>query len=183
MKILTPQILAMYLGCNVRCIVDTDTELAVLTGVCSDGYLYFENNNEVPDGSIDALKARPILRNLSSMTEDEAMELFDIVVGPWDGGVIKSRRLATSIEVCCYDIEEDDNPSDDEIFELADSAENLMRIELKPTFNIWKGWERDYNEVYEIKTQFAAFYHLLRKGFDLFGLIGSGLAIDKDVLK
>lgn len=181
MKILTPQILAMYLGCVCRYVDEDKNEMiAPLLAVNLQGFAWFVDPEF--DEAIEIKDIKPILRNLSSMTEKEARELYDVVIGSWEGGIIKSKRFGKSMEVICYDIDEDDNPSDDEIFEDADNNETLLRIDLAP-FNIWKGREHDYNEVYDWKTHVDIFACLLSKHFDLFGLIESGLAIDKDALK
>ncbi len=181
----------MYLGCEVK--HNNFRYIGTLIGPTVDnsqgGWCIQVPSNDIFNGRLDQYRYtepqffKLILRRLSDMTEEEAREFYDVVIGSWEGGSIISRKMADgSIEIACYDKEEDDNPSEDEIFEEADQNENLLRIETKRGFNFYKGWEHDYNEVYGFKEHADAFAYLLSKRFDLFGLIKAGEAIDAKTL-
>lgn len=72
MKTLSPSILAMYLGCDCQYIDEDFNELILpLLAVNMSGYAWFVDPEF--DEAIEIKNVKPILRNLSSMTEEETI--------------------------------------------------------------------------------------------------------------
>lgn len=132
MKKLTPQVLALYLG--QKC--ETKTGDSIIVGVNRAGVVEIRR---ISDGVfltwwVDDIK--PILRPLSSLTENEARELYELKNGE-----------SFDDESCLH----------------------------------W--WSKDKDEWYTTESKFCVGFplvwlKLLSIGFDLFGLIDNGLALD-----
>lgn len=179
MKTLTPQILALYLGCE--CLYtdeDMNTMIATLLAVNLQGYAWFVNPEF--DEAIGIQSVMPILRPLSSMSEVEAQQLLailfldmaqssedrvtadeiDVDLHPHDDGSMVDRDMAVVVEVSCRCFEGQLGVTLNGSLVLYDESGNVARLD----------------------NTAEAFTYLLSKSFDLFNLIPEGLAIDKTTL-
>lgn len=142
-KNIIPQIAALYLGqkCDIEWLF-TDPEDVFMKGDKWSG-------SEIIPATIDRLikghlKITPHLRPLSSLTEMEARELYEIAYGEhWTDAPF------SCITWLCMEPDECE----------------------------------EYTPIDEIVGCVEAWLKLLELGFDLFGLIGAGLAIDKQNLE
>lgn len=143
--------LHLYLGCEVMDLYSN--RINVLTGV--------DNDHELPVKTLWQNKGRwalpyseikPILRRLSSMTEEE----LKIICG-WP---LQAHREVTGFRT------------------TAKFAEISYRW---PDSNMEHGWAYSSTALYFSKEEWTPeqFLYLLSNGFDLFGLIDSGLAMEK----
>lgn len=167
MKQLTPQILALYLGCEI--IVGDGRASDILLGISyspPDASLYDGLNHK----SMYATEFMPVLRPLSSMTEEEAAQVGKIVFGKHDSVKWRSRP-------------ERNDKGDVKYFTVYRKYYELFLTIDVPSGEIECYRENrespglDDKEIYNNQHKVTAY--LLSKSFDLFGLIEAGLAIDK----
>lgn len=121
MKTLTPQILGLYIGQWVK---HDAGKTGTIASIGTDGQMHLEIDADADLFLTTTESVRPILRPLSSMTEEEQEHL--------------------------------------------DSLNNIDR-----------GTIKHYKNVGILEVRPNEFLYLLSRGFDLFGLIDSGLAIEK----
>jgi hypothetical protein len=173
-------ILHLYLGCQVCREHKEDRsekffEYAKLVGV-SQSEIEADKSVAILDVGLDHFhewyveETKPILRQLSSMTEEEGVELFTIerdgMTHPETALVFDFRRSGDAWRITRMDW------PDDHLF-VSDSG------------RIWKVvYDRDNGTIIDVLNhQPRMFSYLLSKHFDLFNLIPEGLAIDADTLK
>lgn len=188
--------LHLYLGCECIAVVDGNkwSERLILTGVSYDDqhkthWAYFENTEL---GYCPYSELKPILRPLSSMTEEEWIKCFELARGVYDQSMPGGKRMATTemlftlgkmqyIFGChgCFDndvrigwglcfylktylIEENVSVGESGI-EVSESWFNKME-------------KQDVHNINHIIN------YLRKQGIDCDGLIEAGLAIDKTSL-
>lgn len=139
----------------------------------------------------------PAIRPLSDMTEEEVIVLFNLGRGLYhDNKIDAVKRYATNEFYLRKGVAE-------YIFGYCDGFNNDVRVLSGYTFYIKQYYIKDdlcvtdlgftstpshFNPIKEIDgfiscyNQTEIFIHLLKQGFDLFGLIDAGLAIDKTKL-
>ena len=144
---LTPNILAMYLGCRVHLFDRIEQTTGRLAAVKTNGNcelaLPSRFNPECEVISIYRIdEVKPILRRLEDMTEEEAIEIF--VLEGWGNNLQNIVVTDKAIEHNTFG---------------ATGIQTFKRLRAE------------------------TFAHLLSKGFDLFGLCDSGLAIDSKTIK
>lgn len=145
---LTAQILSLYAGQraefpgNIRSEIISAFDYGKDVIVCATGLPGWPQNGFYPHYAQGA-DVKPILRPLSSMTEDEALEVYKIVYGNDYGGKAGECRYWIGM-----DYKED--------IGLGQSVVGFRNTLANP----------------------PALLHLCSLGFDLFGLIDAGLAID-----
>lgn len=159
---LTPQILAMYLGCEVRYQYSDGTESLPLLqwslhSIDRDGFTVIKDKyNQAVHSLLSENRVKPILRPLSSMTEEEKKELYKLVFGRaftgdnisrWDEGKPQARWVLWS---------------------------GLDRLFIYDDGDIYADIDLHFHRV--DKAQMVLY--LLSKRFDIFGLIEAGLAIE-----
>lgn len=116
MKELTPQIIALYIGCECKMLHHSGWVGAKLIGII-DGSPVCQardaNGIDLPHTSVcDSVEGvKLILRPLSSMTEDEAWELAEIYTGEkityvriGSGQIIFNYLEGTEVQENCFDI-------------------------------------------------------------------------------
>lgn len=157
--------LHLYLNADVRCrclsLADREGWIARLdVDLIID---FFDADTEI-------CAVMPILRPLSSMTEEEAKGIHSIQHGG-SPDLYKSHQ---------FDIRRTDRGFI--IIRLDRMDEKLMTTDYG---HVYKVIEEDNNKPHVEPVQYHSeiFRYLLEKSFDLFGLIDSGLAINKDELK
>jgi len=160
-------VIHLLLGCECIGQYDDADRRAYLTGITNGGteceLQFFEEDGinvfESPEWS-DIEKVRPILRRLASMTEDEMKALWAIVFHrpfPDSGRIEKSY------------MQDKKNPR----WVLMSGVE---RLGIQLNGDIWA--DSDLH-IWQQNPHLLTVY-LLKQGFDLFGLIDSGQAIDKN---
>lgn len=117
---------------------------------------------------------KPILRRLSDMTEQEALHIGKLAFFDSDMKYPDSdytvKKTGITIEL----------PSAYAVSINNDWYEREIRI----GFNTGNIWNRPDQHIYErIYNQPQIFHYLLKQGFDLFGLIDAGLAIDAKTIQ
>lgn len=158
--------LHLYAG-HIDCVTDSGTIGRLITVNTEAGIAVIRINPEMGQ-TISKLysELKPILRNLSSMTEEEAKSIHSIQHGGHPDTYTRHefdiRRAGSGWSIVRLD---------------------SMDIKLIVTDhgNLWKAIEEDGNppHVEPMQYQNEIFRYLLSKGFDLFGLCESGLAIEK----
>lgn len=152
---LTPNLLALYLGCKVKC---DDGRIRILTGICqaSDSSTSFRIQTRMDDKSnvywqdIDMISL--LLRKLEDMTEEEARECLEMKYNIGQGIRIDERR---------------------------DSGYWYQHLGFDGTpIN-----GRQFIYFIQLTESPKQVAYLLSKSFDLFGLIESSEAIDAKTLK
>lgn len=156
--------LHLYIGCKViidNDLQDTDHELiGVVAG--SDCHLHHGLHNQY--GHCDISKVKPILRPLSSITENERKEIFYLIF---------KKKFPISGSITFYD---------------------NTNISNNPRYVLWSGVDRvcvDVNgnvwadcDLHPYKyNQHQITMYLLSKHFDLFSLIEADLALDATKIK
>ena len=125
---------------------------------------------------------RPVLRKLSDMTEEDFQDVAKYFFGT-------DKLVFANYDKHWYACDRELDPEfDGDIIEhineaCDDDPENTIMCDLR-TWNITHGWIT-WDEVYHgfsVTEQAKIFQALLSKSFDLFGLIDSGLAINKTTL-
>lgn len=149
--------LHLYLGCEVAGYKDQVTRSKIV-GFYSDTIILSPHEYATPAGTftrpemrVNINAVKPILRPLSDMTEDEGIEVCKFIV--------------------------------------VEKRQNQIDLQELTSSHIWyidgEMWYGDgVSEVYDKYIKFNElsadqFRYMLSKGFDLFGLIDAGLAIDK----
>lgn len=171
MKTLTPQILAMYLNGETLCEYkdeDGNEITAPILAINIQGYAAFvdpEFEEWIPIADV-----KPFLRPLSSMTEEEAAQVGEIVFGKHDSVKWRSRA-------------ERNEKGDIKYYTVYRKYYELFLTIDVPTGEVECYRENkespglDDKEIYNNQHKVTAY--LLSESFDLFGLIESGLAINK----
>lgn len=157
---LTPQLLAMYLGQRCRYkYVDWVSWY--------EGEIVPSKLNDIQDLSFEI---KPLLRPLSDITEDEINDLyifleFDKEISEREyPDIHKTGGKRCEREDDCIIIDNDNDWG--------------MEVRINKHGQVLKTC-KDNREDYSGEEQPVIFKYLLSKGFDLFGLIESGLALDK----
>lgn len=174
--------LHLYVGCEVAApnpYDDHGVEIAkgLLTGIHGEygpeiQFIIDGNTEEDPD-YVEFLKVKPILRRLSSMTEEEQKELWRLVFSMGHGNEFTDRfkdftgRVQFIDEKTYYNVPRHV------------MMQGVERLGIESDGTVWADcdlhkWRHNQHEV----TRW-----LLSKGFDLFGLIDEGLAIDAATLE
>jgi hypothetical protein len=136
--------LHLYLGCEV---FDSDLkEYGVLAGAGTNGYHQITGNGHGSTYMQSPENIKPILRKLSSMTEEEAIEFKKLI--PW----IDFERFLPG-DRWRYSEHEETSKHETRVVCHTSAGINTLPMVVMP--------------------------FLLSKGFDLFGLIDSALAIEK----
>lgn len=169
----------LYIGCTVQSYWGTTSEKVTLVGVAEGILIYdfWRDETEVAHSWDATLESehpdKLLLRPLSSMTEEEIKEVLFIIMDSPVHLDKDSRFTKAEFDNCIDSIEPDDNAI---VVHFS-----LRCIELKLYISEHSGLIRLYDE--DDKEQYFEFNPmlfkcLLSKGFDLFGLIEAGLAID-----
>jgi hypothetical protein len=166
-----------HLGCE--CEIDGLNGIYKLTGVSYDGtqnlwWAYFDGS-EVSYALFEDVKL--ILRRLSDMTEEEAKEVA------YCAGINASGHDVLLVDK--------NNPkqwivwNSTDYYDIDDAENNdgIIIIDFTHPFGIYKGYENESYPVPEFLDQANVMRFLLLRGFDLFELIDSNLAIDRATLK
>lgn len=140
-----------YIGC--KCKSSEGTMIYTLIGTIKDIAFHEDKYCNQIDLCGDF---KPILRPLSDMTEEEALALAKIHDSEGDWRVVDRCRLWILVQ---------------------DQYANKIFIQFSDDGNLWDCEDAD-GSVSGYET-FEAVKYLFSRGFDLFGLIESGLAIDK----
>ena len=167
--------LHLYLGCDCRLdnketgkLIGFDSRLhdAELEMVCYTIWLDKENDWSVYNDDKNFGRIKPILRPLSDMTE-EAIKLFQML-------------SLYDLKDCVFDFIEDESSFCINA-ELRGRVIDAMEVRISdfPIINMMNK-DGSFSPVSNIQD---IFMFLISKHFDLFGLIESGLAIDKTTLK
>jgi hypothetical protein len=164
--------LQLYLGCD--CSVQGEEEVKKITGISYDDtqriwWAYFENQE---NGYAIIDDVAPILRPLSDMTEDEALKLCSIV-SPTIFGDFRYKKWIVTKEREWDSTQKNytvKREGDDHSFEV-DCLDGDILL-----------WE-DNKMIDSPYMDFNYRFEYLKMGFDIFGLIESGLAIDATKLK
>lgn len=180
MKTLSPQILAFYLGCEVELnsprekIVTGFIQEIDVTGNCIMASMEITRRSNIR-------RIKPLLRKLSSMTEEEAQQLLTIL--------FEDKSLKDEDKVTADEIDVDLHPNDDALMVDGDMAlvialscrcyEGQLGITLNGSLVLYN----EAGSIDRLENTVEAFAFLLSKHFDLFNLIENNLAIDKDTLK
>lgn len=148
-----------------------------------------------PEGHVDLLFLKPILRPLSDMTEEEWKKCFELSRGMVDQYISDKIQKMAHNEILVTlgykqfhfgyhygDMDNDVRIGHGLCFYLKSS---LIRDEMSVSDKGLEGNKSHFHDVSEERVYNIdhIFIYLLSKGFDLFGLIESGLAIDKTTLK
>jgi hypothetical protein len=154
---------------KLRGITDSETEPGKVVAICGDTFSEFY---------IEEVK--PILRKLSSMTEEE---FHGLAQSFFNDEKLTFGKDSTYWYACTREI---DPEYEGEVIEhineaCDDDPENVIMCCIRSKA-ITYGWI-EYDEKYHgfsTTEQAEVFQYLLSKGFDLFNLIPEGLALDSD---
>lgn len=172
--------LHLYIGCKIQ-YPDTDGSMIIakLTGVsCGDGVETTYIEQQLPGKAIgdylswepnghhksDALHLKPLLRPISDMTEEEATRIAIIMYGQPDSVKWRMEDKGNYFNVYRRHYVES--------FTIDKASGDIDRYEK---------WDGETEIQITLNHHFITHY-LLSRGFDLFGLIEAGLAIDKTKL-
>ena len=182
-------VLHFYLGCPVMAVTSKLSEhKRKLVGVYDDGErqsvkLWFTGGTS--DWELDD-EFKLILRPLRSMTEEEGLEIAKLVSEPQ---YIESGIVSVRSEACLRKPKEDQHSIQRiewkayEIIKHSGDKPKVLILHITSwgTINIYVG--RHYgSELGNNAKQIFVTRYLLSKGFDLFGLIEKGLALDSTTL-
>lgn len=188
---LTPNLRALYLGCEVQVTTEVATFTATMVGLYQDHWQ--SGAMSKPETTVQCTideaahfyhykveNVKPILRRLEDMTEEEARELVAILFK--DEKHPDDRVTADEISI---DLHPNDNATmvDGDMAVVIEVSCRCFEGQLGVTLN---GTLILYDEVGRIErldNTVEAFAYSLSKYFDFFGLIDSGEAIDAKTLK
>lgn len=166
--------LHLYLGCDVQTKWHLVCTLVAITksdyNPYSDCKIMRKDQSKVMlDTAFSNIK--PILRKLSSMTEEEAIEIGEIVIGSYDSVKFKAdKKLSNSGTFNYWKVHKEHR-----------GYGKSLTIDENGEVDVYDSHNDGTHTIY-MKQHFVT-KHLLSKHFDLFQLIESGLAIDKNTLK
>lgn len=163
--------LHLYLGCEVIIKpADDDRRIGLFIGYADEHRLSarIKFRSNTPEGRVNLLFLKPILRPLSDMTDEEVLELCKVaspeIFGDYRFSKWKAER--SPHEICHWTVS---NKNSLDWFNVS-SADGDVDI---------YGKDGEFDPT-NIDSNYRFWY--LKKGFDLFGLIESGLAINKTKL-
>ncbi len=157
--------LHLYLGCECLVTIYDKERVVDFVGINESYYfLVCEGDKAATEWFKEKYPVKPILRPLSDMTEGERKELWDIVF---------QKRFISEFKGNTVFINKDNNGIPRWVL-----SSGVERLGIQFDGRIWADsdlhvWDHNQHEI----TRW-----LLNKGFDLFSLIESGLAIDKTTL-
>lgn len=182
--------LHLYLNSEIFCLTPNGKGKLITLGMLglfgfgmSPGYKEFE-----------AKEVKPILRRLSSMTEEEWKDIFRLAKGVYSDSVINDFRKMSTTEISvrqgfaqynlshhlCYDND----------VRLGYSVSfSMTGYKVLNKLNVGSDGlgesQSEFNEpeLMIVRNQVLIFHYLLKKGFDLFNLIDEVLAIDATTLE
>ncbi len=174
-----------YLGCKVKSFWGSTIEIVTLKGVIGEVLIYgfdredFEITHSYrPSGNKSKRKDKLILRPLSDMTEEEVKEVLLMILDSPIHLDKDERVTKEEINACINSIEPDDNAF--VVYFSLRCAD--MHLYISNHSGLIRLYDEDSIEQYfEFHPELVRY--LLSKSFDLFGLIDSGIAIDKTTLK
>lgn len=175
--------LHLYIGCEVQYPdIDGSTVIAKLTGMTNgDGiettYLETQRGEDMVGDYLawkengnhhsNAFNLKLLLRPLSDMTEEEAIEIGELVIGKYDSVKFRvDKNLSTSGEFRYWKVHKEHR-----------GYGKSLTIDENGEVDVYDRHDDGSHTIY-IKQHFVTKY-LLSKGFDLFNLINDGLALDK----
>jgi hypothetical protein len=151
----------LHLYYGAQCQISNCREIMIEQGF-EDGISYI-NGDILGFVEMDDCQVKLILRPLSDMTEKEASEVYMI-----------ERDGLLHHSVLAFDVRKSDKAW--RVTRLDDFKQYLF---IGYSGRIWKVIEDEETQLDVLNHQPRIYAYLLSKGFDLFGLIEAGLAIDK----
>ena len=183
------EVIHLYLGCEVQ--VRGDIEK--LIGVESDGAV-ITFSGRYGRRIWGAKEVKPLLRQLSDITEEEWIKCFELAMGIFEQSIDYKLKKTASTEILitlgkmqfvfgchgCYT--NDVRIGSGVCFYLKTF---LIKEDLSVGYKGIESSESGFNDMEkkEVQNINHIFQYLLSKGFDLFSLIETGQAIDKNTLK
>jgi hypothetical protein len=179
------EVLPFYLGCDLVHEFDKESvSIGKMIGITESeinpGETVVITSHSYSEWFVAQVK--PVLRKLSDMTEEDFQDVAKYFFGT-------DKLVFANYDKHWYACDRELDPEfDGDIIEhineaCDDDPENTIMCDLR-TWNITHGWIT-WDEVYHgfsVTEQAKIFQALLSKSFDLFGLIDSGLAINKTTL-